>query len=723
MHPATYRFPQALRLPGTFAAPQCPAHLPPAPGGITGGADDGGSGVMACGLSACAWDLAQFEPVRPSGVRHWLSSRLWGDDVPGDEGLQASAALRGQGLLAAAPSLLRGERLLAQGRTVRDILQRYAQARADARLPGEASWVAQLARGEPTILLASAQEFGPLARQALGHRPGGPIAPLPQGRGTLVNLPSFFQQGTDQPSARARRALREMFIHPRCDEMLKVVARITRHPRGQLEAALDGQVMGRPVADAPRALAAVLDRLLQGDEEGVVRALFDARARAVVANSPLLPRGLANAPATADLPADDALAADLETLVADALAHPAPRRARAQALIGVLGAAARARLVNAFARADPASLQRVLTAYAVVVCNDAVRGLLRPMVGGLDALKDLDVRLEFHASAQALGARIRGSELPARLGKGDLEVSAVSRYDPQTRMAGVSAAAHRAMGLEPDPPPPAGQGVLSRAHARAATGRPALEMHFAPGPQAASAFDARMVLFEVIAAYADGFAYGAAQGVARSLALQGTSEGLAFAMEYLSAYVGHRLTGTLLDAHHGAGVTATRRVIEARTRVDGVGFEQAEREVLGVLFRERSFGTSQDLRDLERLTRCLYEQRKLDLLRGGAGPAAAGDGTLVNVIGGSVLTSTWVRVIGRNEEAYVVQPLTSLPGTRIPGTFTFPDGSVLVDAERLVSVMLPPGNPAATPAKPASPQGREAPAATAKRARRGQSHA
>lgn len=690
MNPLAQIPPRHHALPVTFTPPQCPAHPahPVLAGGATLSPDDAG---LACGTQPSPRELAQFEPLRPARLLQWLADKFWGAAVAEDDSIQASAALRGQGLLAPAKAQARAERLLAQGRVIQGILRHYAQARASARLPGDPAWVLQVAQGRSPILLASQDEFGAVALQALGSGAGGPVAPLPDGS-MLVNAEAFLQQGSERPSAGALRALQATFIHPRCAQLLRLTARIARFPPQRMDEALDLLVMGPAGADTPRHLKAILDVMLRGDEQGVVRALFHPEVGPVVTLSPLLPAGLVNAPASAGIPSDAALARELEDLAVDALAHTAPHRERTRALLGVLGRRGRATLADAFVRADLAALQRVLTGYAVVVCNDAVRALLQPVAGALDPLRDLGVQVQLHASERALGQLLGETPLPGRLRQADLRVAALTRYDRETRQAGTSAGAYLQMGLAPEPPIAPGRGTQSRAQVVSVTGRPAATIHFAPGDSPLSAFELRMVLPEVIAAHADAFTFGASQGIAQALGLGGTGEGVGFVTEYLCAYVGHRLTGRLLLDHHRAGVTATRRVIDARSRLDGVGFEQAEREVLGVLFGERSFGSAQDFRDLERLSRCLYEQRKLDVVREGRDLASdlAAPGTLINAIGDTVTGGTWVRVVGRTDDAYLVEPVTALPPERLPGTFALGDGTMMVDAQALLSVILPP---------------------------------
>ncbi len=697
MPPATSQTTPAFHGPASLASRHCPADFPlvagalmngPA-GGLTGGRDVPAGIAPACGLQATAWDLAQFEPLQPTGPLQRLSAWFTGA-AAGDPGIQASAALRGQGLLAPAQAQPRAERLLAQGRTARDILQHYAQARTQARLPGDAAWVATLAAGQLPLLLAGRDEFARLAYEAAGEAAAGPVVVLPGGAGVLVDPNAFFQQGSDRPSARALRALQATFIHPRCNELLKLTAQLGRYPKDRMEEGLDLLVMGRTGADAPEHLKAALEGLVQGDETAVVRALLRPQVPPLLALSPLLDARLFDPRVVPPQPAPEDAARELEALAIDALAHAEPHRARTQTLLGVLGPRARATLANAFVRADMASLQRVLAAYSVVVFNDVVRAWLQPVCGDLDALRDLGVKVRWHDGSDSLRAVVGDDALPRRMRsrREPLAITTLTQFDRETRMAGASAAIHWAMDLPPDPPAAAGRGTLARAQLEAATGRPPLVVHVDPGDSPLSPLQPAMLLAELIVAYADGYALGAAQGFARTLDKDNTGTGPNLVVEYLGAYIGRRLTGQPLVAHHAAGATATQRVIQARAALDGIPFEQAERHVLGLVFGGRSFGSTDDLRQLKRLTLSLHEQRKLDLLRDA--PAAAGQGTPLHVIGGTVATGAWMRPVGRLDEAYRMQPLTALPAGRIPGTFALGDGTLLVDPEHIVSVILPP---------------------------------
>lgn len=170
----------------------------------------------------------------------------------------------------------------------------------------------------------------------------------------------------------------------------------------------------------------------------------------------------------------------------------------------------------------------------------------------------------------------------------------------------------------------------------------------------------------------------------------------------MSAYVAHKINGNIVSKSDPAAIGAVRRTIEARAALDGVSFEQAEREVLGVVFNERSFGRRSDFQALERLARCLYEQRKVNLLGDLATPLAKtalhrragnGDGdapTVVNVVGGSVAgTGTWVRVIGRfGDDAYEIEADLPLESPLPAGVIRLPGGLLVVEAHKLVTVTL-----------------------------------
>ncbi len=694
MHPATTRPAQAFHLPATLAQGQCPAHFPPTAGGLPPGAGEGAGSVMACGLQASAWDLAQFRPVKPVGTLQRVSSWLTGSAGTGDDGIQASAALRGEGLLAPAKARAREQRLLAQGRPVREVLQHYAQARAGARLPGEPAWVGLLAQRQLPVLLASQDEIAALSQEATGEVAQGPAFVLPGRAGVLVNPEGFFQQGSDQPSARSLRALQAMFIHPRCSELLRLVAGIARFPRDRMEAAVDALVRQRPGADALRNLQGVVDAMVRGDEAQVVRALFHPQVLSVLPLSPLLDNRLLDPAVVSRQPTPEEAARQLQAVVADALSHAQPKGERTQALLGVLGPRARATLANAFVHADLPSLQRVIAAYSFVTLNEVVRDWLAPVSGNLDALRDLGVKVRWHERSEALRAESPEEPIPVRLAPepGEQQVAMFGKFDRKTRMAGASVAVFREMGLAPGEPPPAGRGTLPRPEVEAATGRPPLVVHIVPGTSPTYPLQPAMLLAEVIAAYADGYAFGASQGFASALGKDKGVAGPNRLIEDLGAYIGQRLTGRPLFPDDAASVQATQRVIEARAHLDGSGFAQAERDVLGLVFGGRSFGSADDLRNLRRLVLSLHEQRKLDLLRGTA--ARPGEGTPLHVIGGTATTGTWMRPLDRTEDGYRMEPVTTLPAQRIPGTFTLPDGTLIVDPEHVVSVMLPP-SPAA----------------------------
>ncbi len=690
MQPAASTPPCGFHLPATLAPLQCPAHLPPVSGAVAAREQAAGGGVLACGLQATDWDLAQFEPVKPTGILHWLSSWLTGGAAPGDDGIQASALVRGLGLLAPDQAQTLADRLLSQGREARDILQHYAQARAQVRLPGDAAWVASLAGGRVPILLASRDEIPRLAFEASGEKAAGPVVVLPGGTGVLVDPNAFFKQGSDRPSARALRTLQATFIHPRCSELLKLTAQLARFPKGRMEEAVDLIVMRRTGADSLKHLKAALEGLVQGDETAVAKALVHPQVPPLLALSPLLDIRLFDPQVVPAQPTPEAAARELESLAIDALAHALPHQARTRTLLGVLGPRARATLADAFVRADLASLQRVLAAYSVVALNDVVRTWLQPVCGDLDALGNLGVTVRWHDRSESLRAAVEGDTLPAGLlnKEDEQQVAMMGRYDRTTRMAGASAAIHLAMDLAPQAPAPAGRGTLSRVEVEAATGRPPLVLHILPGSSPLAPLQPSMLLAEVIAAYSDGYAMGASQGFARALGKDKTVEGPNLLVEYLAAYVGQRLAGRPLFTSAAAGALATQRVIEARAHLEGGGVEQAERDVLGLVFGARSFGSADDFRNLRRLTLSLHEQRKLDLLRGPQ--AAAGPGTPLHVVGGTVASGTWLRPLDRDGDTYRMVPVTALPSRRIPGTFAQADGTLLVDPEHLVSVILPP---------------------------------
>ena len=659
-----------------------------------------GDGGGACGLQATSWDLAQFEPVKPPGALQWLASWFIGSTPAADPGIQASAQLRGQGLLEPAKAEVRADRLLARGRAARDIVQHYAQARARGRLPGDAGWVDPHAQGQLPILLASRDELARVAFEASGETGAGPVFVLPGRGGVLVHPHAFFQQGSDRPSAHALKALQATFIHPRCSELLKLTARIARLDKDRMEEALDLLVMQRTGADSQRHLQAVLGPLVQGDETAVVNAQINPEVPPLLALSPLLDLGWLDSAVVPRQPAPEEAARELQALVVDALAHAEPQRARTRTLLRVLGPRARGTLANAFVRADMASLQRVLGAYCVVALNDVVRTWLQPVCGELDALRDLGVKVQWHTRSDSLAASLQDEALSVRIRArtGGLDLATLTQFDRETRLAGASVAIHLAMDLPQDTAAPAGRGTLPRTQVEPATGRPPLVVHIVCGNSPLAPLQPAMVLTELIAAYADGYALGASQGFARALEKDKTATGANLVVEYLCAYIGQRLAGQPLFQHHAAGATATQRVIEARASLDGIPFEQAQRDVLGLVFGERSFGSADDFRQIKRLTFSLHEQRKLDLVRDTkAGP---GQGTPLHVIGGSVTTGTWVRPVGRLDDTYRVEPLTTLPAERIPGTFALGDGTLMVDPEHLVSVMLPPSNEA--PAKPAA---------------------
>ncbi|MFD0667416.1 hypothetical protein ACT80S_06835 [Ramlibacter sp. MAHUQ-53] len=646
------------------------------------------AGVSASGTGAIdPWEIARFTPVEQGGTLAWMGQefrRAW--KAGGTGRVLASQAALGAGLATPAGAATRLHALKARGEALQDTLGRYAQARRRAGASGDAAWVADLAAGRQDLLLATPQEHGLLAGSATsavrdGKPDGRRIVWVPH-HGLLVDAQRTQQSNTGRLTAGAVRDVQALLVHPRCRELLELAARLSGQEADRLERALHGHITGQDLGHLPCDPDTLLTALVQGDRAAVARALVPRQVRATVAASPLM------TPCTGE--ADGAPAHDFLAVVADALAHDPPQRHRTRQLLKLLEERPLRALRQALLHGDPQKLQQVMMLHALLRANDAARAALQPMLGAHDLLEAGQLRVAVFPDPARLAKAVTGP-LAARLASGAVPaIASGSHHDDAAWLEGLEAARKEAA-AETYEPRSAGRGVQSRALVDAAPNVAPVMLCVALGgkgtPQS-PALRFSTLLGELLAAYPGAYACGAAQGTAQALGLPASGLTRGLAVDSLSGYLTHKLTGEPLREGDEDRVASTRRTIESLAEADGVDFTQAERDVLGVLYNARSFGNWKDFANLARITRCLHEQRKVDLLHKGAG-GTAGRKT-VHALGDSVFAPRGMRVtlVERQRDTFVVRTERPLPRPLPRGVIPKGRREYLVEPHHLISVRM-----------------------------------
>lgn len=622
-----------------------------------------GPDPRTCEPASADWTIADFEPLEGAA-----------------SGVRASARLRGDSPLGPALTQAQREVLRSQADEARDMLHHYAAARHAARLPGDAAWVGSMAGSAPSVFLTHPDEHAALAGsifppgQAADERTSR-FAPVPHREGALVCPERFFRAGTTQPTHAALADLQAGLLHPDCREMLGIASRLLRPPVRvhELQQALHRHLMGDTAAAAPARMGALTDAILRGDRAGVVRALVPAEVPAAIDRLSVMPE-------------DAGAREELLALAGDLLASTPPALEKSRQLATLLGSRAIHTLREAVLQGNAAALARVANAYALLHANGSVRTLLQPLIGDFDAVQDMDLTVSHHADKPLMMSRLL-ADTGLRVRPGPMSVS---RQDPVSHLAGSLTA--ESMALEPDAPaevpatpePATQQGTLTRRELAAERGPEPLRLYLVT----ADGIEYEGMLRYLITPYMGAFFQGAAQGMAQALGLDEAAQG-SFVPRMLTDYVSAQLLGDTVAPEVADGARTVRRAIEARARLEGVDFAQAERDLLGVAFRERSFGRPEDFRDLRRLTLCLYEQHRLDVLSQLLQGPTAGEPTLVHAVGHRTTGagSARVSVVGREGVDWRVKP-ESADAVPPQGAQVEADGHWRVPPHRLISVVV-----------------------------------
>ncbi|HSW17837.1 MAG TPA: hypothetical protein VLJ86_11460 [Ramlibacter sp.] len=483
------------------------------------------------------------------------------------------------------------------------------------------------------------------------------VVPLPQRGALVIDADRFFSVGNNGavlPSKAARRDMQALFIHARCHEMLKPLARALSLGVDEVERRIDQQIRGVNKTD-PQAWAKVIDALRAGDEAGVVKAFIRPAVVQTLRTSPIMPRRL-------DSRGDgvsDGACQELLNVASDILTFEPPRMARSQQLRKLLAADAGRLALEGFINRNIAALRMLMAAYSTAVANDAIRRKLEVVVGDFDLLATQNVLLAFQdaGSMAAMRATVPGAEAGMLLREEPIHLG---EQVARSYLSSESTAA-------PPAPDRRDQPIYLQ-----------LQIH----PLTSDNLEYAFIVHELLHGYHDGGVVGASRAINKALGLATPEYGAKFLYEYVVDYLQWEITGKPPKTYAPRALSV-RCVLVARTDLENRSYDQCEAAVLGLVFNPQPTWGHLELAALERLTRSLHAQHQIDK-HSLSDPRQR---VAQHIVGypshdKPVLEVT---VLGRQGDGFLVKPKGSLPTPLPEGMTKIREGVFHVKAEKLAS--------------------------------------